>query len=171
MKNGKQQPTNERRRRTHHPRCEHKRDGTHSRPREQRQLCGVLNMAYLQAYCIHCASKAGNDGTQCDRCANLPHVSAHASRLGEDGEAEEFRSHCPKCQHPKLSPSWDGLLMCKGCGSEYVCSDPEDAAAAACPHSQAGAGRVSLDVLPHAHGQGWPEVRKLQDARPQSHNA
>lgn len=104
-------------------------------------------MSILQAYCIHCTSKAGRDGFQCSGCSELPHV---VPSIIEDGHGkQEFKSACPNCGAFTFAPSWDGLLLCK-CGTEYVCSDPEeteaDAGAIVCKPIKAQPNRASINA-------------------------
>ena len=80
-------------------------------------------MSILKAYCIHCASEAGDNGFECDWCADLPHVEAF-SRVYFD--SVEFLSECPHCKRANQNASWDGRILCVSCMTEYVCNNPED---------------------------------------------
>ena len=76
-----------------------------------------------EAYCNKCASLAGDNGYECDRCAALPH--ANPEREEDEGETL-FYCKCPFCGFRDLVSVPGNLEMCGKCSEEYVSVDPDE---------------------------------------------
>jgi hypothetical protein len=86
-------------------------------------------MSILKASCVHCASDAGRNGFECSSCAELPHVKTAEMTFADDSVI--YVSECPNCKRANKNASWDGLMLCDGCQTEYVCLNPDQEVALA----------------------------------------
>lgn len=78
-------------------------------------------MSILQAYCNRCASKAGANGHECDRCAALPHVPLLPSKV----RAHRHTCACPNpaCRMKVIYTTGSQLELCPLCDTEFISMD------------------------------------------------